>query len=358
MPLCDRAALAAVRAWLLTGRPPEGERPAPEELVAAAGEQGLSGLLDASAARCGMALPLALAQPLRRAHYAALARAERQLATARKVAALLAEQGLRSLPLKGAAVAEWLYDSPAERPMGDVDILALDDWQRSRQLLEQAGYVEQERADHARSYLAPESGVVVELHHSLTSCPGLFPLDREGLWSRRRRGAGGALPSAADTLVQLGLHAAFQHGLGLRLVQYMDLRRLLERAPPDTSLVVEIARHAGASAALALALESAALVVEAPVPDELRLALRPALSPGLQRWLEAFRSEPLGLVDPPRPPLLRLRWALAAGRRVRLMAGTLDGREPGESRPAGRGLLRGIRRAGLLARRWGPRPGA
>ncbi len=358
MPPSNRAALAAVRSWLLTGRPPEGESPAPEELVAAAGEQGLCGLLDASAARAGVHLPAALAQPLRRAHYAALARSERQLGAARQVVTLLAEQGLRSLPLKGAAVAEWLYDSPGERPMGDVDILALDDWGRSRLALEQAGFVEQERADHARSYLAPGSGVVLELHHSVTSCPGLFPVDPEGLWSRRWQRAGAVRPSAEDALVQLALHATFQHALALRLVQYLDLRRLLERAPPDVALLLEIARRGRASAAVALALEAAALVVEAPVQDALRLALRPALSPVLRRWLEGFRSLPLGLVDPVRPPLLRLRWALAAGQRARLLAGTLDGREPGELRPAGRSLLRAALRAGQLARRWAPRPPA
>ena len=37
------------------------------------------------------------------------------------------------------------------------------------------------------------------------------------------------LPSAEDLLVQLAAHAAFQHGLWLHLVQYLDFSRLLSR---------------------------------------------------------------------------------------------------------------------------------
>ncbi len=352
----ERVARAAVRAWLLSGRPPAVPGLAPAALASAAAEQGLAGLLAGAAARSGEALPPDLAAPLRRAHLGALAFAERLLAVAREARELLAAEGLRSLPLKGAAVAGWLYDAPGDRPMGDVDLLALDDWHRSRQALERAGFVEQERADHARSYRAPDSGVMVELHHSVTSCPGLFPCDREGLWARRVEGASGPRASAEDTLVQLALHNAFQHGLAVRLIQYLDLRRLLERGAPDLERVVELARASGAGAAVALALEAATLLVEAPVPQELRRALAPALPAGLRRWLDAAGRAPERLLEPQPPPLARVRWALAAGRRGALLAGTLDPREPGE--PARRGRpWRVVRRAFGLASRWAARLG-
>lgn len=344
--LCDPDALAAVRTWLLTGRPPRG--PSPKAIVAAAAAQGLCSLLYARAARAGDELPTTLAEPLRHLHHVAMARAERQLQTVRQAAALLAEQGLRALPLKGAAVAEWLYDSPGERSMDDVDLLALDDFGRSRRALEQAGFVEQERADHARSYLAP-SGVLLELHHSVTSCPGLFPVDREGLWLRSSRPPATERPSAEDVLIQLGLHTSFQHGLAIRLIQYVDLRRLLERSPPETSRVLELARASHASAALALALEAAALVVAAPVPSDLREALRPALPAGLRSWLEG--CTPGQLVDPDRPPLVRLRWALSQGRRRALWVGTLDGCEPGGERTGLRRARHVAARVWTLARR-------
>lgn len=352
----DARARAAVRGWLLSGRPPEVPGlPAPD-LVAAAAEQGLSGLLAASAVRAGLPLPDDLAEALRRARLGALASAERHLDVARQARELLAGEGLRSLPLKGAALAGWLYDEPGERPMGDVDLLALDDWDRSRQALERAGFVEQERADHARSYLAPDSGVMLELHHSVTSCPGLFPCDREGLWARHVEGPGGPRASAEDALVQLALHAAFQHGLAVRLIQYVDLRRLLERAAPDPAQVLELARGSHACGAVALALEAAALLAGAVIPAELGEALRPDLSGGLRRWLEGARRAPEALLEPERPPLLRVRWALASGRRLRFLAATLDPREPGEAagwqRP-----WRVTRRALGLARRWALRPG-
>ena len=352
----DLPARAAVRAWLLSGQPPAPPGPPAAALVSAAAAQGLAGLLDGAAARSGRALPPDLAQPLRRAHLGAVAASERHLGVARRALDLLAAEGLRALPLKGAAVAGWLYDSPGERPMGDVDVLALDDWERSRRALERAGYVEQERADHARSYRAPESGVIVELHHSVTSCPGLFPCDAGELWARRVDGPAGPRPSAEHLLVQLALHAAFQHGLAVRLIQYVDLRRLVERGAADPARVVALSRAGGAGAAVALALEAAALLVEAPVPRELRAALAPALPAGLRRWLEAAGRAPERLLEPERPPLARVRWALARGRRLRLLARTLDPREPGER--AGWGRPRRVAGRALgLARRWALRPG-
>ncbi len=327
----DARARAAVRGWLLSGRPPEVPGlPAPD-LVAAAAEQGLSGLLAASAVRAGLPLPDDLAEALRRARLGALASAERHLDVARQARELLAGEGLRSLPLKGAALAGWLYDEPGERPMGDVDLLALDDWDRSRQALERAGFVEQERADHARSYLAPDSGVMLELHHSVTSCPGLFPCDREGLWARHVEGPGGPRASAEDALVQLALHAAFQHGLAVRLIQYVDLRRLLERAAPDPAQVLELARGSHACGAVALALEAAALLAGAVIPAELGEALEAAA---------VGRAAPLARGRPSRPggpararAAAAAAGALGAGGRP---AAALPGRHLGPTR-AGRG---------------------
>ena len=335
-------ALAALRAWLL-----RGEAPCPRDasegraILDAAVSQGLAGLL----AGALDAWPEDLRRRLESMRRSLLFRGVQQLDTLAWASDSLAREGLRSLPLKGAALAEDLYASVADRPMCDVDLLALDDFDASLRLLEARGLRLVDRGDHAAA-LRCEGGVVLELHESVTSCPGLFPAHHEALWARSREARGQVLrlPSAEDLLVQLGLHAAFQHGLVLTLVQYLDFRRLLER-PLDPARVTTIAAGMGAEAALAVALEAAAVLVAAPFPEALRRCLAPALPERDRRWLSRWLSDPERCIAPREPPLGRLRWMLAAGRRRALVGGTLLGR---------RGVDRGLpQRAFALAARWG-----
>lgn len=155
--------------------------------------------------------------------------------------------------------------------MADVDLLVLDDWPLAVRLLEEAGLAEQGQGDHARAFFDPASGVVVDLHRGVTSCTRLFPLDFDATWRRCRTGAGlmKQVPSSEDLLVHLSLHAAFQHGLVLRLVQYLDFRRLPEREPPDPVLLAQVATGAQAQGAVALALEAARALVGAPLAPSL-----------------------------------------------------------------------------------------
>ena len=226
-------ARADLRRWLLDGAAPRPRTGAEAgRLAAAAAEQGLVGLLHTDVVAQGVPWPGGTGT-LRAAHHQALARGVGQLDAAARVQALLRDRGLRSLPLKGAALAERLYDTVGHRPMADVDILALDDFAASVAALRDAGFAEAEAADHARSFVDPRSGTVVELHHSVTSPPGLFPVDAEGLWTRSVAAEGqvARVPCVEDLLVQLSLHAAFQHGLVLTLVQYLDFRRLFDAHP-------------------------------------------------------------------------------------------------------------------------------
>src|SRR5262249_55596738 len=152
--------------------------------------------------------------------------------------------------------------SPAARPMADVDALAIDDWRAAVRALGAAGFAVAEQADHAWSFVDPATGGLVELHRSVTSCPGVFALDREGLWARARRRSGQVrrVPSSEDLLVGLAQHAIFQHGGVLSLVQWLDFRRLRERDPPEKNALAAAARGARATACLEAALAAAAIV--------------------------------------------------------------------------------------------------
>jgi hypothetical protein len=338
---------------LVTGELP----PAPDEalarlLVEVAREQGLAGLLHQAIGEQRARWPDAARLALRRAEQEDFAFGVRQLDTARRVQDLLGARGVRCLPLKGAALAERLYDSVAHRPMADVDLLVLDEWSLAVTLLEKAGFVEQGQADHARAFLDPPSGTVVELHRGVTSCARLFPLDLDAAWRRSRAGAGlvKRVPSSEDLLVHLSLHSAFQHGLALRLVQYLDFRRLLEREPPDPVLLAQVAVGASAQGAVALALEAAHAVVAAPLSPALQELVTAWLPSGLRGYVASrLRADPSALLAPAEPALAWLRWELATGRRIALIRETLNPSLPSFSRAAGFG---GLGRPLGLARRW------
>jgi putative nucleotidyltransferase-like protein len=327
------------------------------ELAQAARDQGVAGLLLDAIGREGPAWGAPLIAPLTDRRRADLVRTLGQIGLAARTLALLEARGVRGLPLKGAALAETVYDVESDRPMSDVDVLALERWPEATLALREAGFVEVARGDHAWAFRDPVGAGIVELHRSVVSAPGLFPMDVDGLWARSRRGRGQLrrLPSAEDLLVQLALHAAFQHGLTLSLVQWLDFRRLLEREPIDVSRLREVAAANRAEVPLGAALLAAEAVVRAPVPAP----LRPQLPRSLLRWLEPRLAEPLTFVGPSEPPLGRVRWDLLRGRRVELLWRTLvlpetpDGDERLPSRLAfavGRGLR--------LARRLPPEPPA
>jgi len=345
---------AALARWLVTAELP----PVPDEAVASllvevAREQGLAGLLHQAVCEQRTRWPRAAQMALRRAEEEAFAFGVRQLDTASRVQDLLAARGIRCLPLKGAALAERLYESIAHRPMGDVDLLVLDDWPRAVGLLEEAGFARQRAADHARVFLDPSLGTAVELHRWVTSCGRLFPLDLDGAWRRSRRCTGlvKQVPSSEDLLVHLSLHAAFQHGLVLCLVQYLDFRRLLEREPPDPTLLAEVAISARAQGAVALVLEAARAVVAAPVGPGLEKLVAEWLPSGLRHYVASqLRADPSSFVVPAEPALGRVRWQLAEGRRIALVRETLRPSLASFSRPAG---LRAASRALRLVRRWG-----
>ncbi len=350
-----RAALCALLGrWLVTGELPA----APDETLArrlaeAARQQGIAGLLNSAIVEQRVRWPEAARTVLRLAEQEDFAIGVRQLDIACRVQDLLGARGVRCLPLKGAALAERLYDSVAHRPMADVDLLVLDEWPRAVTLLEETGFAEQGQADHARAFLDPASGTVVELHRGVTSCARLFPLDLDATWRRSRRGVGlmKQVPSSEDLLVHLSLHAAFQHGLVLCLVQYLDFRRLLERAPPEPARLAQVATSARAQGAVALALEAARAVVGAPLGADLESVVTKWLPSGLRGYVASkLRTDLSAFVAPAEPALAWIRWQLAAGRRRVLVRETLMPSFSAFSRPAGLGA---VGRAVGLARRWG-----
>ena len=300
--------------------------PLPEDLLAevlaeAARAQGVSGLLLGALERDRPTWAATLVGPLATERRRRLVRTLAQIGLAARVLDLLAARGIRGLPLKGVVLAETVYDVESDRPMSDVDVLALERFPQAVAALREAGFADVARGDHAWVFRDPAGAGILELHRSVVSAPGLFPLDPEGLWARSRTGRGQLprRPSPEDLLLQLALHAAFQHGLVLSLVQWLDFRRLLEREAIDAFGLLSLAAAARAEVPLAAALLAAEAVVKAPVPDSLR---RP-LPAGLRRQLSSRLADPLAFVAPAAPDVAGVRWALLAGRRAELLWRTL-----------------------------------
>ncbi len=294
---------------------------AEEAVLAAAREQGVAALLLAALERERPAWAVAIFPPLAAERRALLVRTLGQIGLAARSLELVGSRGIRALPLKGAVLAETVCDVEADRPMSDVDVLALERFPEAVAVLREAGFAEVARGDHAWAFRDPQGHGIVELHRSVVSAPGLFPLDREGLWDRRREGRGQlrVLPSAEDLLVQLALHAAFQHGLVLSLAQWLDFRLVLEREPLDQARLLALATAARARAPLAAALAVAQAVTGASVPP----ALLEGLPRAMARRLEPRLGAPLDFVAPAEPDLARVRFDLLAGRRVELVWRTL-----------------------------------
>ncbi len=340
----SKAEIAALRGFLLNGQPPD----VTSGVAAAAVEQGLAGLLLAGLGPRPGLVGSGEIDRLRDGMRVGLVRSLRLVHLAGRAQGLLAARGVRSLPLKGAALAESLYDSVGFRPMLDADLLVLDSWPDAVEALLVEGYRAAVRTDHATVFVCPVSGGILELHRSVTSCPGLFPMDANGLWSRSLLGDGpvSRLPSTEDLLVHLCLHASFQHGLVLSLVQWLDFRRLFSRRAVDLDKLMALASEGRAVTAVGLALRVAAAVVGAPVPEA--LVARTPLPRHLRSWLQRRLLSPVGFVSPAAPALARLRFELAAGRRRALVVATLR-READER---GHRMTATGRRALHLARRW------
>jgi Uncharacterised nucleotidyltransferase len=342
----SKAPLALLRDFLVTGRAPRVAETDVPTVLSEAKEQGLVGVLHAALVAAEDAGPATLRSALAKDRRLLLVRGVRQLELAARVQSMLAEQAIHALPLKGAALSEELYEGEGDRPSADVDLLATERWLDARDYLQMQGFSVLARADHAWAFADPMSGGTLELHHSVTSCPGLFPLDGPGLVARSREGSGQVrrLPSPEDLLVHLCLHASFQHGLVLSLVQWLDFRLLLERHRPEFGNVVSIAGRSRAKAPLAVSLLTAEAVVGAPATPEMRDWCEAHVPSGLRYWLFERLRDPLLFVAPHPPELARLRWGLVPGRRALLVGRTLSPREPGEREGGWSLATRAVRR--------------
>lgn len=178
---------------------------------------------------------------------------------------LLESAGIPHVFLKGAYLAQFVYPSPALRPVRDIDVIVPpDEAVRAQKMLLDAGYTGRELAKfsaekaskHLPRLTSPTSGIHIEVHFSVDAPGGpLAGLDAF-LAVNTRTLANAALPfmDPTDLLIHLCVHACAMHGFDNGPLVIADLIFLLEREGLDAAKIERRAGELGVRRPVALVL--------------------------------------------------------------------------------------------------------
>lgn len=226
-----------------------------------------------------------------------------------QVCRALAEQGVRTLSLKGPALARHLYGDVALRTSKDLDILIpVADLAAAERLLQSLGYKAERPIPrglgdwkwkiHHIAFAHPRTGIEIEVHWRLNGDIGREP-SFEALWADRQPSplaSGLFMPGDAHLFMYLVTHGA-RHGW-FRLRWLADIDRMVRRGL-DWAAVLPLLRRYHALDQTGQALSLAAALLHTPLPRE----LAPLLSGGrgaklAARALGFIRDEVVLTTDP------------------------------------------------------------
>ena len=229
-----------------------------------------------------------------------------------KVTGHFNNEGIPVILLKGAHLAEFVYEDSALRVFGDLDLLVMrKDLERAAALLEKIGYTTPktlliEDSCSLKQHLplfANAEDVFIELHWTIAN-PGEVPaMDVEEIWQRAEEvslGRSRALVlSREDLLLHICIHASIQHRFDLGIVPFCDIARILRQCGDTIDWERVRTRASGWNAlrGVYLSLLLARDLVGAPVPDEVLNRYRPdGRDPAIVDWcVELAKS---GWCDP------------------------------------------------------------
>jgi hypothetical protein len=168
------------------------------------------------------------------------------------------------MPLKGVLLRRLVYDDPAERPVGDVDLLVRGrDVRRAHEALDAAGFepIFLEPMERERSFRHRRLGLLVDLHWQLFY-DDYFDFDAEGLFARASHDATSfSTPvwrmSPLDLYAHVLVHAGFTAWVQPAPRLY-DIARVADRLHIDPSSAAAHLRAHGMAAFARYALRLAA----------------------------------------------------------------------------------------------------
>lgn len=156
---------------------------------------------------------------------------------------IFGQRGIDAIVLKGACLAETVYDDIALRPMHDIDILIRkEDLSVVQEVLLGMGYgpfirppvAEQILRHHHLIPFTRPGRPSVEIHAALTSSRGPCAMDMDGFWNRARSADFGGVPalilSPEDLLLHLCLHFSANHRFSiLEMRNLCDISETIKR---------------------------------------------------------------------------------------------------------------------------------
>lgn len=260
----DKAGRSAWQAW------PRGRNRLSDEKGAV---QSLRGLILSAIQRNGLTVDCDSLTYLRTAYVKEQLRLKIYNRLLREVLSGLSGTGIPVIILKGAALAETVYDEPVLRHCHDIDLLVRDqDIIRAKTLLPRLGFKTANPPDSKLHHwrFEHESGLPVELHSRLFKVPYYDPPLPE-MWARTQRHAIAGVPahilSPSDNILHICGHASYSSSRhSLRWVS--DAWFILDRHRDlDWDLLLDCARRSHLALPLSVMLGYLAEHLHAPIPE-------------------------------------------------------------------------------------------
>ena len=195
--------------------------------------------------------------------------------------------GYSILVLKGAYLANCIYEEAAVRPTGDIDLFApAQDAEGVQRHLKSLGYrhaagtasIDYSRLHHLRP-LSKADSVSIEVHHDLAPVRAPFEHDIAGILDRSTRTRIGdlELPHLVpdDLLLHVCTHAAYNDEFRLGLAAVCDIDAVVQRLSHqlDWDRLVQTANSDGRARFAYAALCLAQRLLETPIPEKVFASL-------------------------------------------------------------------------------------
>jgi hypothetical protein len=199
----------------------------------------------------------------------------------------LQEKGVETIVLKGAYLADAVYDNIGLRSMGDIDLLVKrDDLSRVEQEMFALGFVPEDinrvitQDNRHFGYKLPANGLIVEVHWNILSDDYPFLIDVNELWDRARPvtllQASALAFSPEDLLLHLCTHTA-DHVRVIKIRMLYDIGEVVRHFDSELNWQ-EIGTRAcqwDASRPVYIMLRLAQELLNVPIPEDWLVSFQP-----------------------------------------------------------------------------------
>lgn len=199
------------------------------------------------------------------------------------------QAGIPTIVLKGAFLAEHIYENIGMRPMSDIDIMVREeDLQRAADCMISIGFsskLYQRETAPTDSHELPEffkpNGPVIDIHWSIASPNAPFKIERDEIWKRapavKFSNLEAMVLSPEDLILHLSMHVAYQHAFAMGLRPFCDITETLNHNLDtlDWRQIQARATQWAAAKSLFISLSLAQKLLSAPVEPTLLEVLHP-----------------------------------------------------------------------------------